>query len=121
MSQVDTDENFNVFLEDFSGAPDFQLQRTKFPFLDCDFPGDKDSHCDTIEKANWTHHCLIDTTHAPAVIGTIYDNFNLEMKNSGERVVAFEATETGGACAYYYFRRIEGKWYLIKRLSCANH
>lgn len=113
-------ENFNIFLEDFSLNEDFQLSRIKFPLPDCDYPGDEDSNCTYIKREDWKRLVLIDTTNPSSTIRNIYDNFNLEMRNSGERVVAFEATETN-ICAYYFFQLQTDQWYLIKRLVCADY
>jgi len=59
----------------------------------------------------------VDTLNPPITIVDIYDNFELDMKNSGERVLAFEATETH-VCRYYYFKALEEKWNLVKIMTC---
>jgi hypothetical protein len=112
-------ENFDEFLENFSTVKEFQITRVIFPFPDCTFPGDKDSHCDTLTKINWTYLQLLDASHSPIMITKLYDNFQLEMKNTGERVLSFEAVGTS-VCSLYFFKQINGKWYLIKRLVCGD-
>ncbi len=119
IAHFDKTEDFDEFLENFSGIPDFQLDRVKFPLPDCDYPGDKDSHCDTLVKSKWIHLILIDTSKSPIMITKLYDNFKLEMKNTGERVLSFEANGTS-VCSLYFFRLIDGKWYLVKRLVCGD-
>ncbi|MDG1572504.1 hypothetical protein OZ410_09265 [Robiginitalea sp. M366] len=119
LEEVPQGENFKIFLEDFSKIEEFQLSRIKFPLSDCDYPGDEDSNCIYWTKEDWKQVILIDTTHTPTTIRTIYDNFSLKMENSGERVVAFEATETN-VCAYYYFKLQSEQWFLIKRVVCAD-
>ncbi|NER11775.1 DUF4348 domain-containing protein [Muriicola jejuensis] len=112
-------ENFKLFLENFSLNKDFQLSRIQFPISDCEYIGTYASPCDEIEKEKWIHLILVDTTRTPATITDIYDNFELEMKNSGERVLAFEATETN-VCRYYFFKAVREKWFLEKIMTCVD-
>ena len=42
-----------------------------------------------------------------------YDSFSATLKDTDERVFAWLGIETG-VKIYYFFKRIEGKWYLIK-------
>jgi hypothetical protein len=112
-------EDFDEFLENFSTVKEFQITRVVFPFPDCTFPGDKNSHCDTLTKSNWTYLQLLDVSHSPIMITKLYDNFQLEMKNTGERVLSFEAVGTS-VCSLYFFKQINGKWYLVKRLVCGD-
>ncbi len=110
-------EEFNLFLENFSLIEEFQISRIKFPLLECQYTGQYAMPCDKISEAAWSHLVLIDTLHAPSTITNIYDNFGLQMRNSGERVLAFEATETN-VCNYYFFEAIEEKWYLVRIERC---
>ncbi len=110
-------ENFKSFLEDFSLSKEFQLSRIKFPLSDCKYIGTYATPCRDIAKNEWNYIVLVDTLNPPSTIVDIYDNFQLEMKNSGERVLAFEATETN-FCRYYFFKAVEEKWFLIKILTC---
>ena len=97
-------EDFYIFLENFSSIEDFQLSRISFPLPDCIYPGNEKSDCQTISKDQWEMVELIDTSNGTAIINNIYDNFDLRTKDSGERVVAFEAIETN-VCTYYFFKR----------------
>ena len=75
----DSTESFDEFLESFSTSKEFQIERVVFPFFDCDYPGDNNSHCDTIQKSNWIYLTLVDTSKSPIMITKTYDNFKLEM------------------------------------------
>ena len=118
---IETEESelFNLFLENFSRIEEFQLSRIHFPLRDCDFNSDDYDNCLKIKKPEWVFLDLLPKLNPPISIIDIYDNFDLKVGNTGERVLAFEATETN-VCIYYYFKLIEEKWYLIERRTCAD-
>ncbi|MEP7265374.1 MAG: hypothetical protein ABI772_12790 [Bacteroidota bacterium] len=119
VSHTEKAEIFEEFLEDFTLIKDFQISRVVFPLLDCAFPGEINSHCDTINKSNWQHLVLLDTSKSVIQITKIYDNWNLKMNDTAERVLSFE-TNGKNVCSFYFFKRIENKWYLVKRLVCED-
>ena len=112
-------EDFKIFLEDFSKVEKFQKSRVKFPFEDCTTSDFHLIKCVETESSDWHYLKLLPELNPPLSIINIYDNFDLEVKRSGERVLAFEANDTN-VCAYYYFKLIEDKWYLIRRVTCAD-
>ena len=121
MELIDSDEFefFNLFLENFSKIEEFQLSRIQFPLSDCDFNSIGKTDCEKIEKKDWKYLKLLPELNAPISIINVYDNFDLKMRNTGERVLAFEATETY-VCAYYFFKLIDGKWFLVERRTCID-
>ena len=112
-------EDFKIFLEDFSKVEKFQKSRVIFPFEDCTTSDFHLIKCVETETSEWHYLKLLPELNPPLSIINIYDNFDLEVKRSGERVLAFEANDTN-VCVYYYFKLIENKWYLIKRVTCTD-
>lgn len=105
-------EEFREFLFKFSTDKTYQLNRTKFPFLDCDLVG----KCDSITKAKWKHLPLY---YDKSEIVSFYDNFERKLKDTDERIYSIEGVENSIAI-YYFFKRIDGNWYLIRRESSSE-
>ena len=106
-------EDFDDFFYKFMIEPDFQLSRVKFPLV---FVGFKDGYpgndTDTIyfSKDKWQHNSYyLDKQSIPI----IYDNYEMKLQNTDERVFVWAGVENG-IYVKSYFKRIEGKWYLIK-------
>ena len=109
-----TKEIFFMFLKDFSLSPDFQKSRIKFPLLDCYLKDDHADTCEYINSEKWIHVVLIDTARNPTIVNVIYNNFNKDLSDTDERVYSFIGVENDINNSYY-FKRIEGLWYLVKR------
>lgn len=106
-------EDFDEFFYKFMIEPDFQLSRVKFPLA---FIGFKDGYpgddIDTIYFTNdkWEHNSYyIDKTSIPV----IYDNYEMKLQNTDERIFVWSGVENG-IYVSSYFKRIDGKWFLIK-------
>jgi len=106
-------EDFDEFFYRFMIEPDFQLSRIIFPL---EFVGFKDGYpgeeTDTIylKKDHWEHnHYYLNESSIPV----IYDNYEMKLKDTDERVFVWSGVENG-IYVTSYFRRIEGKWFLIK-------
>ena len=106
-------EDFDHFFYNFMIKPDFQLSRVKFPL---EFVGFKDGYpgddIDTIflQKDKWKHNSYyLDKQSIPI----IYDNYEMELQNTDERIFVWEGVKNG-INVKSYFKRIDGKWYLIK-------
>lgn len=104
-------EDFKFFLHQFAHDTLFQVSRIKFPLPSETFSEDGSAEIDTIyiQKKNWEFISLIDNEY----ITTVYDNFNCELRDTGERVLAFEGLASG-VLVRYYFKLIDKKWFLVK-------
>ena len=106
-------ENFDRFFYKFMIEPDFQLSRVKFPLESVGFrDGYSGDDIDTIyfQKDKWQHNSYyVDKQSIPI----IYDNYKMELRNTDERVFVWAGVENG-INVKSYFKRIDGKWYLIK-------
>jgi Domain of unknown function (DUF4348) len=109
-----TNEIYFMFLKDFSLSPEFQKSRIKFPLQDCYLKDDHSDTCEYIMSEKWIHVVLIDTARIPIVVNVIYNNFNKELSDTDERVYSFIGVENDISNSYY-FKRIDGLWYLVKR------
>jgi hypothetical protein len=106
-------EDFMGFFEDFSLNKDFQLSRIKFPLLYIGLNEEyteRDTIYLTFEK--WTFQNFHYTPSNDS-FGQIYDNFEHKLRDTDERVFAWHGIGNG-IKEFYYFRRINGLWYLIK-------
>ncbi len=113
ISDIKTKENFNDFLILFSKNKEIQLNRIKYPFPYFSLDSVENVICDTLIQGQWQY---VDILPDDIRITTIYDNFNHELRDADERVFAMESLEPeddGGT--YYYFKRINDLWYLVKR------
>jgi hypothetical protein len=106
-------EDFTDFFYKFMIEPEFQLSRVKFPL---EFVGFKDGYpgddIDTIyfTKDKWEHNSYyLDKTSIPV----IYDNYEMKLRNTDERRFVWSGVENG-IYVSSYFKRIDGKWYLVK-------
>ena len=106
-------EDFDEFFYKFMIEPEFQLSRIKFPL---EFVGFKDGYpgeeTDTIylTEDQWKHnHFYLNESSIPL----IYDNFDMKLRDTDERIFVWSGVENG-IYVTYYFRRIKGKWFLIK-------
>lgn len=107
-------ESFTAFLKMFSQDKDFQLSRIKFPLTDCYHDVPDSLNCETVDQAHWQHVILIDSSKNQGIYTTIYDNFDLELRNTDQRVFARQNIDNDIGI-YYYFRNIDGLWYLVRR------
>lgn len=107
-------EEFNDFLNKFSNDSIYQLNRTCFPLKKV-FINDDTFELDStiILKENYIiskfYYELYDNFDAYPVI---YDNFESKLRDSDERVFRWKGFSDMDE--RYYFKRLNGKWYLIK-------
>jgi len=114
-SQTNIPEQFESILLNFSSDSLFQISRIEFPVvsvtLDQEYFEEVKSE---IQKSNWVFVNLFGEELTRLNFRTqIYDNFELKMDDSGERVFS-SLSIVGGMHIYYYFKRINGKWFLVK-------
>ena len=86
----------------FFALEELQKERTAFPLEYTYYENYTEKIKTTfIQEENWKP--LVDTTYVMShYFRNIYDNFDRKLRNSGERVFAYEGNETGTAI-YYYF------------------
>jgi hypothetical protein len=115
LAQAESNEIFDSFLLKFDSDKNFQVSRVNFPVM---FIGLDDEYFkpDTsyIKKGDWKLIELFSEEQvALNVRNQIYDNFDLELEDTGERVFS-TYTIVGGMNIHFYFKRINGKWFLVK-------
>ncbi len=105
-------ENFDEFFSHFMYDTAFQLERVVFPleFVHLDYENDYEVVSTAIKKADWAHQRFYANQQAyPA----LYNNYDMKLEDTNERLFAWRGVDNGIYTAYY-FKRIEGKWYLTK-------
>ncbi len=94
----------------------FQISRINFPIKHISWKENLGGEIDTIriKKAEWEY----DLFYLNIASGRtqIYDNFELNIRPSNERLLHWYGVETGGDVKYY-FEGFNGKWYLIKKAA----
>ena len=115
ISQNTQNEKFDTFFENFSLNPEFQLSRIKFPLLSIRYNDEGVLDTTYLKKEKWKHQNF-DFRSGWDARGQLYDNFNTGLKDTDERV--FEWRGIGNSIRdQYFFKRIKGKWYLIKNID----
>ena len=112
-------ENFNDFIERFSTDSIFQISRVSFP-LEFIFVNDESFMIDTtyifkedyVVLKNEFYNSLRKYVEAYPIV---YDNFECNLSKSDERVFRWKGFT--GMDVRYYFRRIDGKWRLLRMSS----
>jgi len=106
-------EDFNDFIYKFVLDSTYQLQRIKFPLEFRKWESDEFDSVETtwISAEKWNYDQLYLSMSARP---QFYDNFEAKLRETDERVVAWEGVENG-INIKYYFKRITGRWYLIKK------
>ena len=111
----DSPENFDKFLFLFATDEQFQLERIKFPLevVTWKSPQEAGDEIDTlhIEKENWEHDYLFANQNYRA---QIFDNFEGQLRDTDERLFQWVGVETG-INVKYFFKRFDGKWFLIRK------
>ncbi len=103
-------ENFDTFFQRFMTDEKFQLERVVFPLEFVEFDENYEEVSSSIKKVNWTHQWFYANEQAYTAL---YNNYDMKLEDTDERLFAWRGIENG-IYAAYYFKRIEGKWYLTK-------
>jgi hypothetical protein len=108
-------ENFDSFFSLFATEKEFQLERIKFPLEYVTWENENEAGgkivTRKITKAEWKHdYFYMHQDYRPQ----IFDNFEGTLKDTDERLFRWIGIEIG-ADVKYYFKRIDGKWFLIKK------
>ncbi|MEM6806004.1 MAG: DUF4348 domain-containing protein [Bacteroidota bacterium] len=110
-------ENFDKFFYKFCNEEEFQISRVKFPLKHLylsDENFDKDSTL--IQKNSYSYdkllYNLLEYTDSYPVF---YDNFNSKLSDTDERLFRWKGFT--GNDERFYFKRVRGKWFLVKTAS----
>ncbi len=113
-------ESFNSFFWDFMTDSVFQKRRIKFPIKyitwktnsngDIDLGGETDTI--QIIESKWKYDPFYIEIASERT--QVYDNFQLKLRPSNERLLHWYGVETGGD-AKYYFEGFNGKWFLTAK------
>lgn len=112
--KVINNESFDSFFWNFMTDSIFQIQRVQFPLTYITWKDDIGGEIETIilNKNNWKYNSFyIDSASERT---QVYDNFDLKLRPTNQRVIHWYGVETGGD-SKYYFEGFDGKWYLIKQ------
>ncbi len=106
-------ESFEVFFDKFM-EEEFQVSRVLFPitkvFLDDDT---YDADSIILQKGDWIYdRMLLSVQDKTDAYPQIYDNFSHKLRDTDERVFAWKGFSD--VEVYYYFKRIAGKWFLVR-------
>lgn len=111
----DNAEDFRSFLVDFSTKSDFQINRIVFPLEYVTLTEDLDAtQKSLIKREDWKMENLFYGKACTEIYPQVYDNFEMKLKESGERVLAWRGIENGIA-VFYFFKLFDGKWFLVKK------
>jgi len=107
-------EKFDSFFWRFMTDSSFQSSRIKFPLEYITWKDEIDGEIDSnkIKKSEWEYDSFYINRASERT--QIYDNFNLNLRPTNERVLHSYGVETGGD-AKYYFTGFDGKWHLIRK------
>ena len=108
-------EDFREFLVQFSSKRDFQLTRIQFPLESLSLTEDLDAtKTNMIKREDWKFENIFYGKGCSEIYPQVFDNFEMKLKESDERVLAWRGIENGIAI-FYYFKLIDGKWFLVKK------
>lgn len=115
ISQNTQNEKFNNFIDEFTTDSVFQFSRIHFPlpYITWDYENNDTEVTYFIQKDKY----IFDPLYSQQIkcsdaYSVFYDNFDCEFKDTGEMV--FRWVGFTDMDRRYFFKRIEGKWYLIK-------
>lgn len=109
-------EDFDFFLSQFATDSVFQLERTLFPLKYITWKDVNEIGGEivikNILKDEWSHDYFFfdKTSYRPQ----IFDNFNGKLRDTNTRLFQWIGIETG-VSVKYFFKRIKGNWFLIKK------
>jgi hypothetical protein len=110
---ADEDEEFSVFMEQFSNDESFQLRRIKFP-ISVIIPDMSDVGMaptkESIGKYDWEP---LDLTYDSTYLTRPFDQYYQVVRYRNDTAVVEIRGINNGIYADYYFTLIDRKWYLV--------
>lgn len=108
-------ESFDDFLLDFMENAEYQKSRIQFPLLSLTLQMETDKVDSTkIEKAQWKYNEF--KILRTGIQVRQYDSFDRKLRNTDERVISLIGNDNGMLYSYF-FKRIDGRWFLIRILD----
>ncbi|HSQ40822.1 MAG TPA: DUF4348 domain-containing protein [Fibrobacteraceae bacterium] len=108
-------EVFDDFLVEFMENAEFQKSRVQFPLLSVTMQMETEqSDTAHIEKAQWRFNDFKALRSGTQV--RQFDNFERKIRDTDERVVSLIGNDNGVLYSYF-FKRIQGRWYLVRVLD----
>jgi hypothetical protein len=110
-------ELFEEFLADFMQEQDFQKERIRFPIYSVTLTptmGKDKLDSVRIDSDAWKFNDFLLLRRGMQI--HFYDNFQRKPNDSDERVLSVTGYENGLSYSYY-FRRRDGKWFLVRILD----
>ena len=110
-AQANQKEDFTSFLYQFSSDSLFQINRIQFPltFITLNYEIFEEVE-KKIQEKDWRFETVFPAQERRA---QVYDNFDRELRDSDERVFSWHGIDNG-INIHYFFKRINGKWFLVK-------
>lgn len=105
-----TAENFDSFIEQFISDSAFQLSRIKFPLISTTLINADNYLTKELQISDWKFTPLYRNEKYKS---QLYDNFQMKMRNSDERVFCWEGIENG-INVQYRFKCIGVRWFLVQ-------
>lgn len=108
-------EGFDDFLLDFMENAEYQKSRIQFPLLSLTLQMETDRFDSTkVEKAQWKYNDF--KILRTGIQVRQYDSFERKLRNTDERVISLIGNDNGMLYSYF-FKRIDGRWFLIRILD----
>lgn len=112
-NSINNKEVFEIFLMKFCFEENFQMERIKFPLQYTHLNEDlTESETVYLQSKDWEYTNLGFNPNTE-LRHQIYDNFEHSLNDTDERVFALFGIRDGLE-VYYYFKRINGIWFLTK-------
>jgi hypothetical protein len=113
-TELEMNEDFQLFFDKFMQDSIFQLSRIDFPltYIVEEFDNKLELDTLTLEKEDWEYQSFY--LYIAKERSQIYDNFQGQLRANNERMVHWFATGEKKSSANYYFKGIEGIWMLEK-------
>ena len=105
-----TAEQFDSFFEKFISDSTFQLSRIKFPLASTTLVNGDEYLTEKLQISDWKYTPLYSND---TYTSQIYDNFQMKLRNSDERMFCWKGIENG-ICIQYMFKCICERWFLIE-------
>ena len=108
-------ENFKEFIYEFTHDTVFQISRVKFPLTYAAWDIEKDKEYSVLIKKEHYRFSILYfelMNNGDDAYTVFYDNFACKFRETGEMV--FQWKGFTDMDVRYYFKRINGKWYLVK-------
>ena len=118
-TKISDNEDFNNFFWSFMTDSTFQLKRIKFPLEYITWKDNLGREIDNLEikKDDYNYNSFY--VNFVSERTQVYDNYELKLKPTNEKLMHWFGIETGGN-SKYYFKGINKKWYLIKKIQLGD-